>query len=53
MNEHFGVYRSSHPEVFCKKGGLKNFSKINEKQLYQACNFNKKETLAQVFSCEF
>ena len=31
-------YRSSHPEVFCAGG---------------ACNFIKKETLAQVFSCEF
>ena len=30
--------RSSRPEVFCKK---------------EACNFIKKETLAQVFSCEF
>ena len=31
-------YRSSRPEVFCAGG---------------ACNFIKKETLAQVFSCEF
>ena len=34
-------YRSSRPEVFWKKGALR------------ACNFIKKETLAQVFSCEF
>ena len=32
-------YRSSCPEVFYKKG--------------EGCNFIKKETLAQVFSCEF
>ena len=31
------LFRSSQPEVFCKKG----------------LNFIKKETLAQVFSCEF
>ena len=33
------MYRSSHPEVFSEKG--------------TASNFIKKETLAQVFSCEF
>ena len=33
--------RISRLEVFCKKGVL------------QACNFIKKQTLAQVFSCEF
>ena len=32
------IERSSLPEMFCEKG---------------ACNFIKKETLAQVFSCEF
>ena len=31
-------------EVFCKKGVLENF---------ETCNFIKKETLAQVFYCEF
>ena len=31
------------PEVFYEKGVLRNF----------ACNFFKKETLAQVLSCEF
>ena len=34
--------RSSRQEVFCEKGIFKN-----------SCNFIKKETLAQVFSCEF
>ena len=33
-------YRSSRSEVFCKKE-------------CEACNFIKKETPAQVFSCEF
>ena len=46
-----------------KKGVLKNFAKFTGKYLYQglffnliklqACNFIKKETLAQVFSSEF
>ena len=39
------AYRSSHPEVFCKKGILRNFAKFTGKNLSQ--------TLAQVFSCEF
>ena len=55
--------RSSRPKVFCKKGVLGNFAKFTGKHLCQslffnkvaggACNFIKKETLAQVFSCEF
>ena len=50
------MFRSSRPEVFCKKG-------VTEKHLFQslflnkvaghAWNFVKKETLAQVFSYEF
>ena len=46
------LYRSSHPEVFCEKGALKNFTKFTGKHV-PACNFVKKETLAQVCSCEF
>ena len=57
-------FRSSHPEVLRKKDVLKNFAKFTGKHLYQslffnkvaslqACDFIKKETLAQVFSCEF
>ena len=34
------LVRSSHQGVLCKK-------------VFEACNFIKKETLAQVFSCEF
>ena len=54
------ILRSSRPEVFYKKGVLRNLAKFTEKQLcqslffnkgLQACNFIKKETLAQVFSC--
>ena len=54
--------RSSRPEVFCKKGSLRNFAKFTGKHLCQgllikfqasACNFIKKETVAQVFCCEF
>ena len=53
--------RSCRPEVFCKKGILSNFLGVLRNHLYQslfltklqACNFIKKETLAQVFYCEF
>ena len=52
------------PEMFCKKGVLRKFAKFRGKyhlcqSLFliklqdKACNFIKKETLAQVFSCEF
>ena len=57
------VLRSSHPDVFCEKGVLRNFAEFTGKHLCQslffnkvaggAWNFIKKETLAQVFSCEF
>ena len=44
-NVKLSTARSSRPEVFCKKGVLRNFT--------QACNFIKKQALTQVFSCEF
>ena len=57
--------RSSRPEVFCKKDVFENLAKFTGKHLRQglflnkvaglrpkACNFLKKETLAQVLSCE-
>ena len=49
-------------EVFCKKRCIRNFVKFTGKHLRHilffnkvagACNVIKKETLAQVFSCEF
>ena len=50
--------RSSRPEVFCRKGVLRNFAKSTGKHLCHSLFFNKvaglkKEALAQVFSCEF
>ena len=61
--------RSSHPRCSTRKGIFRSLTKFTEKdlcqslffnkatdlrlELYQACNFIKKEALAQVFSCEF
>ena len=58
------VFRSSRPEMFCKKGVHRNFAKFKGTHLCQSLLFNKvfgprpstlckKETQAQVFSCEF
>ena len=55
------IFRRSRPEVFCKRSVLRNFAKFTGKQLCQGLffkivyekNFFKKNTLAQVFSCEF
>ena len=45
------------PELFSKKRCVRNFVKLTRKYLCQsrpqACNFIKKETVAQVFSYEF
>ena len=48
-------YRSSRPEVFCKKHVHKNFPKFTEKLLCQSLFFSfiKKEALVQVLSSEF
>ena len=42
------------PEMFCKVGVLRIFAKIHRKTPVSEtlCNFIKKESLAQVFSCE-
>ena len=51
--------QSSHQKCSIKKGFLRNFTKFTGKHLPQnlffnkACNFIKKGTLAQVFSCGF
>ena len=52
------MFRSSCSQMFFQIGVLKNFAKFPESLFQQccrteACNFIKKETLAQVFSCEF
>ena len=57
--------RTSCLEVFCKKSGLRNFAKFTGKHLTcarvslliklqaEACSVISKETLSQLFSCEF
>ena len=56
------MFQKQPPEVFYKKGVLKNFAKFTGKYLCQSlffnkvagvCNSIKKGTLAQLFSCEF
>ena len=39
------VFRSSRPEVFCKKGALRNFARFTGKHLRQSLFFNKIEDL--------
>ena len=46
-------YRSSHQRCSIKKGVLRNFARFTGEHRPEACNFIQKETLAQVFSCEF
>ena len=43
MGEHLtGItFRSSRPEVFCKKGVLRNFAKFTGKHMCQSLFFNK------------
>ena len=43
-------YRSSRPEVFCKKGVLKGFAKFTGKHLCQSPLFNK---VAGLQACNF
>ena len=56
--------KSSRPEMFCKKGVLRNFTNFTGKYLCQSLFLKKvpglrdsgtikKETLAQLFSCKF
>ena len=40
-NQNIGMNRSSRPEVFCKKGFLRNFIKFTGKHLCQSFFFNK------------
>ena len=39
--------------MFCKIGVVRNFASLFLNKVAEACNCMKKETLAQVFSCEF
>ena len=39
--------------LFAGLGVLKNIAKLTGKHMPKDCNFFKKETLAQVFSCKF
>ena len=48
----FVSHNSSHSELFCQEGVLKNFAKFTGKHLCQR-PFFQKEFLAQMFSCEF
>ena len=41
MPEFFSKWRSSCPQVLCKKGVLKNFTKFTGKHLWQSLLFNK------------
>ena len=58
-NYHQTIFRSSCPEVFCKKGVLKNFVKLTAKHMRRSLFFKrlkikfKKKTLAKAFSFEF
>ena len=45
--------KSSHQRGSVKNGVLRNFVKFTGKHLCQSLFFNKVQTLAQVFSCEF
>ena len=54
--ENIRTCRSSRPEVFCKKGVLRNLAKFTGKHLCQSLFFKKVaglRSLAQVFSSEF
>ena len=44
--------RSSRPEVFCKKGFIKNFAKVTEKHLFRSIVLNKVAGLMILFFIE-
>ena len=46
-------FRDSHPDVFCEKSVLRNFTNFTGEYLCSSLFFNEKQTLAQVFSCEY
>ena len=50
--KYFRFFRNNHRMCSLRKGVLRNFTKFTAKHLWQSLFF-KKETMAQVFSCEF
>ena len=54
-HNHNQQFRSTRPEMFCKKGVLRNFANFTRKHLSQSLFLNKVAGIspAQVFSCEF
>ena len=60
---HLAICRNSRPEVFCKKEVFLEVSQNSQEntcarvsfliKMPAACSFIKKETVTQVFSCEF
>ena len=54
-HNHNQQFRSTRPEMFCKKGVLRNFANFTRKHLSQSLFLNKAAGIspAQVFSCEF
>ena len=47
------TFRRSHLRCSVRKGVLRSFAKFTAKHLCQTLYFIKKETLAQVFTCEY
>ena len=47
--EVFSFCRSSHPEVFCEKGVVRNFTKFNARQLCQSLFFHENSTITRIF----
>ena len=50
VNETKSRFRSSRPEVFCKKAVLRNFAKFTGKHLCQSLFFNKVAASKNTFS---
>ena len=51
--KYHSLFRSSHPEVFCKKGVLRNFTKFIGKHLCQSLFFNKVAGLSLLFNTKY
>ena len=46
-------FRSSRSQMVYKTCALKYLAKITGKHLYPACDFKKRKTPAQMFTCDF